>query len=761
MMETTDISIPDLPDWMRQARRGIDWGLLLTIALCLIAGWSFLFNPELPHTNASENYVYRTDDYATSILEGWLYPRWSPNALGGYGAPIPHYYPPGATYFAAILHVLFTGEAVVAVRLAYIIGLVIAGVFTYSLVAQRTGSTAGVLAAMLYVYSPYVGLVVPHVLGDLPGLIALALLPVLLWSLDRLLMWNHPADVLFVTLTSASLWLTHPPAMVMGLFLCAALIIWNRQFDKRHIRWHLLIIGLLLGVGCAGFYWIPAWLEQGDIQWQTVTVISLPKLSLNELFTPLQQLDTNEMVASPQFTLGIISLVFAIGSVGYMLRYHLKINFQIFFLVFGAVLTLFAVLIFPTEIWLLGVVMLCLAIGGSQIMAIRFHLPRRWRRLVLPALMIVIWISASPVWLVPQATEAFGGTDAAVQVQYEQRGYGVAVLPQGMLLPSSLRENIPLNRFLIDSFQSRSINKLAPGQVTPNVQISPLIHFTHGDRFLLRRVATPATLHILTSYFSGWTASINSRPVPLSQDPATGLMVADVPINLTGNAELLIAMDTTPLRTGAWLVAGASLLITVIISWGRWGQKTIIAETKLLTVAEVRLAVVPVACFVVILLVFTQPQFPLSLRTRPGSGLNGSVIIQNRTDVGLGMTGFRLDSNQHHPGETVYLTLYWQAQRFLTENYRVQVNLINNRDGQIGAEVPLRHPGYYPTSRWNTRQYVTDRYMLELSPSITAGNYQIAVTVYNTANQPLTFFDATGQTLGTTLTLPTLVSINP
>jgi len=760
MMDTTDISIPDLPDWMRQARRGIDWGLLLTIALCMIAGWSFLFYSELPHTNASENYVYRTDDYATSILEGWLYPRWSPNASGGYGAPIPHYYPPGATYFAAILHVLFTGESVVAVRLAYVIGLVIAGVFTYSLVARRSGSAAGVLAAMLYVYSPYLGLIAPHILGDLPSVIALALLPAFLWSIDRLITWNRPSDVLFVALFSASLWLTQPPIMVVGLSLCGALIIWNRRFEKQRIRWHLITIGLLLGIGCAGFYWIPAWLEQGVVRWQTVTMTTPLRLSMSDLFTPLQQVDTNEMIASPQFTLGIISLVFTTSSFAYALRYRLKINFQIFFAVVGIAIAVISVLIFPQEIWLLGIVMLCLAIGGSQVIAIRFHLSRRWRRLVLPALIVIIWISGSPIWLMQQPSETFGGTDGAAQVQYEQRGYGVAVLPMGMALPSSLRENLPFNRFLIDSFQSRSVNKLAPGQVTPNIQISPLFHFTHADRFLLRRVATPATLDILTTYFPGWTASINSRPVPLSQDPTTGLMRADIPIDLTGNAELLIAMDTTPIRTGAWLISGVCLLIAGIITWGRRRQKTPFVETKLLTTAEARLAALPIACFVIILLIFTQPQIPLSLRARPGYGLNGSSIIQNRTDAGLGMIGFRLDSNLHRAGDTINLTLYWQAQRFLTENYRVVVYLVNNRDGQIWSKTDFRHPGYYPTSRWNTRQYVTDRYMLELPQTISAGNYQITIEVYDLLNQPLTFFDATGQTLGGTLRLPTLVSIS-
>src|SRR5262245_60973087 len=71
----------ELPDWMRLAQRGVDWGFLLVLIMCLIVSAPFAIRSELPHNNANENYVYRTNDYAESIQEGSLYPRWSPNVL--------------------------------------------------------------------------------------------------------------------------------------------------------------------------------------------------------------------------------------------------------------------------------------------------------------------------------------------------------------------------------------------------------------------------------------------------------------------------------------------------------------------------------------------------------------------------------------------------------------------------------------------------------------------------------------------------------
>src|SRR5262245_4284561 len=120
MSTTIEILPQDLPDWMRRARQGIDWGLLLVVGFSLTIAMPFFAQSDLPHTNASENYVYRAADYAAALREGRLYPRWSANVFGGYGAPIPEYYPPGAGYLAALIQVLFTDDPILAVRMVYI-----------------------------------------------------------------------------------------------------------------------------------------------------------------------------------------------------------------------------------------------------------------------------------------------------------------------------------------------------------------------------------------------------------------------------------------------------------------------------------------------------------------------------------------------------------------------------------------------------------------------------------------------------------------
>jgi uncharacterized membrane protein len=154
----TELKQKDLPLWMQKTMRGTDWGVLIVLAFSLLAAWAFLLQSGLPRTNATEHYVFRTSDYAQAFLEGRFYPRWSPNVLGGYGAPIPNYFPPLGAYLPALLDTFLTNDATLAVKLVYVAAFCLAGTAVYAFVTRRSSAATGVIAALLYIYSPYVGL---------------------------------------------------------------------------------------------------------------------------------------------------------------------------------------------------------------------------------------------------------------------------------------------------------------------------------------------------------------------------------------------------------------------------------------------------------------------------------------------------------------------------------------------------------------------------------------------------------------------------
>ena len=106
MTSETHIPYDELPLWMRQAKQEFDWGILIIIAMSLAIGWTFLINSELPAGHQLEHYVFQASDIDHRIPEGVFYPRWSPYAIKGYGAPIPNYYPMGTGYTIATVSAL-------------------------------------------------------------------------------------------------------------------------------------------------------------------------------------------------------------------------------------------------------------------------------------------------------------------------------------------------------------------------------------------------------------------------------------------------------------------------------------------------------------------------------------------------------------------------------------------------------------------------------------------------------------------------------
>lgn len=765
---------------MRQARQGLDWGIVIVALFSLLAALPFLLNEGLPRTNASEAHVFMAADYADSLRDLRLYPRWSAAALGGYGAPIPNFYPPGAPYFTALLNVFFVDDPVLAVRLVYVLALLLAGTLTYTLVMRQSGAGAGVLAAVLYVYSPYIGFTAPHAQGDLPGMLAAGLLPLLLWAVHRLAMLNRPGDYLLVALTAAALLLTQPLVFLAGVGLAFVLTLWLRTGRVRNI------LAVLAGVLLVNFYWFPALVEQEAVYWTAQAVTGLGhQLEAITLISPLRRVDLNEMVITPQFTLGWGILIFAALGFVSALRRPQGAGFHLLFLFCGAVIAGIGVLALPSETWLLGPLTLCLSIGGSGLVrgvgsvnSLDDAQDQPSQRLILPVLLVLALYLALPVWLPPEWPAQFGGTSAADQINYEQQGYGQAVLPprSNIPVPRALPSPVRADRSLVSSYQAGSVVRLAPGQLTAEVQASQLSSTVHEDRFLVN-LSRPANLLLLRASFPGWEAYLNGVSVPLHTDSDTGLLRVELPAVRDG--DLVIRLGTTPVRRASWIVSGiilGALLLLTTLRLRRMGG-AFYDSLMFIEPAQGRLLVFCFAGLLGMSFLFGSPETPITLHERPGYGLDNTRAVRSRTSSGLEALSFDLNRVTYQPGDMLDVMIAWRTPRALLRNYRTRIFLMDaevaaaltpasrlNFIGERAVETSLRHPGGYPTRRWSANQYVRDPYRLELPETLDAGQYRLGVEVYDcdavcTLDDRLLFFDSQGQLQGVLLLLPATIQI--
>jgi len=583
-----------------------------------------------------------------------------------------------------------------------------------------------VIAALLYVYSPYFALIAPHLLGDLPVVMGLALLPALLWSVDRLAAGGSALDPLAVTAFSAALILTEPRIAAVSALFALIWLLFHTRFQPR--RWIAPFACMLLGALAAAFFWVPALVEYRVVTWITRLPDPLPQIDPLMLFTPLRALDPGELVHTPQFTLGVPALLFALTALIALLRG--KTNIHGYFLLIAGIL-IALMIAFPDDIWLMGITAFALAVAGSGVLrhharrAERFH---QWR---LPAAIAAIIVLSFPAWIAPRPSEGTLDTSPEAQLRYEELGYGIAVLPPDAPLPSPLRTTPTI-------FPSLS-TKLPT--VMNNAQIGLLSHATHSDSFQISLRASPISLQVLTGYFPGWSATYSANLVRVMPHPEDGQMLT---LSEPERGELTLSLGATPPRTLAWVITWLVIGMIVLITRRRMQQQVEHYEKlELLSKTEARSGGALVLALLIVLGGFGS----WALRPASDFGLEGSTALRARTDAGLDVLAYRLNATD----AAVDVTLYWRSTRILAENYRVHVGLLDLQTGELVAPSAQRHPGGLPTSRWVSNTYVSDPYQLDLPAG---GDYAVAVEAFAPDGRRLTFFAVNGASIGQTLVLP-------
>lgn len=767
-----DVPTEQLPSWMRRARQSVDWGILLVFLFSITAAWGFILHDSLPHTNAGEHHVYATAEYSQALREGVLYPRWSTTAMGGYGAPIYTYYPPALPYISAIVDVLFADDPVLAVRLVMIGAFVLAGSMCYVLVLRVGGAMPALLATILYLYSPYINLTAPHILGDYQAVLTFALYPMALWNLNRLLTFRNPFDLALGAIIYAGLILVDPRSMGAALGLALPMLGWWRWHRRESQRQFLggvmrFLIAVCLGVGLSAFYWLPALLERGDVQWITSERSTVDDyLTWGELLFGGEWVDTQQLNPAPSFQLGaglIASLIgfgVLIGRGRRVVRKYHQFIWHFAYLVWGLVLLIGVMLLATDAVWMLPPIILCLALGGSGVSLVRYAFSPRFRWVLAPVLVALGLALNIGAWTGTRPPAPFGATDAYARINYELQGYGNAVLAPEQPIPSYLDADYMINQALIDGYRER-----APIRI-PNLRLSgaKLANFvyanSHSDRYvIIAREA--ATFDILRAYDTGWGAWLDGQSIELKPNPANGLMQALIPIVDSGQLDIRYT-STTP-RLWGWLLAGAVGVVLMIRTTGRMLRYVTHEQDDdldYLRNADARLMAVVALGFSVIVALHASPTIQTTLHAPAGHRLNHFTGIFARSTHGLEIFAYDYQpvDTGYQAGEHLQFDLAWRTVQPLTENYQARISIWSDQYFKRWSYVILDELGGYPTSRWETDYYLLDHVALPLA-DLPTGTYRVGLEVLLCEavcrlDSREVFFDLNGELIGSLVFLP-------
>jgi hypothetical protein len=216
---------------------------------------------------------------AAQFKSGNLHPAWAFSPAWNAGEPRFVFYPPLSWTLGAILGLFLQWSSAPIVYTW--IALTSSGFAMYFLARTlRAGFTASTFAAIVYLANPYM-LFTAYERTAYAELLAAAWIPLLLAALLR-----ERVTPLRIAIPVALLWLTNAPAAVMGCYSLAVLavlrIFWV-WFDGRSASTGIdkkaclalagnIVTGLLLGLGLASFYIVPAAYERRCVQIAMATI---------------------------------------------------------------------------------------------------------------------------------------------------------------------------------------------------------------------------------------------------------------------------------------------------------------------------------------------------------------------------------------------------------------------------------------------------------------------------------------------------------
>ncbi|MEZ4664999.1 MAG: hypothetical protein R2911_46325, partial [Caldilineaceae bacterium] len=120
----------------------------------------------------------------------------------------------------------------------------------------------------------------------------------------------------------------------------------------------------------------------------------------------------------------------------------------------------------------------------------------------------------------------------------------------------------------------------------------------------------------------------------------------------------------------------------------------------------------------------------LSLQPPPGDGVFPNSLFVN-FDAQIALVGFEFDRRTMRPGETLTLTLWWEALTAPPTDYKVFTHLILPPEATWAQMDSDPQHGAAKTSTWQPGQQIEDVYELTLPESAPAGVYFVEIGLYD------------------------------
>lgn len=759
------------------ARAGfVDFGLIVVILLSLLAAIPLVSNAGLPNGNDVLYHAYRVGEMQRSWDNGVFFPRWAEGLYYGYGSPMWHFYGSLTYYITSGLISAFDLTALGALRWLLMASFMMCGVGMYLFMRSQVGRLAGVLAALAYLFSPYIIYTAPYARAVFPELLTLAIFPFVMWRFGRVVQSKSAFAMLTAALVLFLMLITHTLMAAMLTGVLVGWIVWNAvaaavatpsdQRGRALLPHGMAAIALLVGMALSGYFWIPVLLEGHTVKLENA--LTSPLTDFRNFFVPADALlgfmlpvDTSAINALrpvtvfgvPQWTLALLGLggvVFLIGeAIREGRRDDVVLRQGIYFALVALVAAYFLLpeseaawfnitplqyILFPWRLF--GPVAFALAVLVSMNAKWLEQLTPRIQAGLAGVAVAFILLAAAPAFIVPEWRYEQLNTDIAAYHASETSGLQLGTTFVNEYLPRHVA-TIPGDNpdLLVDYTGGHPINRanVPPGVSAEVISSSPVANEWRvtteagfaGDSF---------TMEVFTFYWAGWAAQVDGQAVDITPASPHGFITVDVP---AGSHTVSVYLGTTAPRIFgiALSIIGIVGLFAIVRFFGGkapYGQGQL-AQPRIERDSQFGLAV---AGLLSVAVIFAAGDAGLLATASEAGDAPAQYEVSFTFGDDLHLIGYDLPRHRVSAGDTVRVTLYWWASQASDIDYSSFVHIGLPDTPPIAQEDKL-HPGGRAISEWwHPDGYIIDEYAIILPHDMQPGAYVMWVGLYTCELMP-------------------------
>jgi hypothetical protein len=502
---------------------------LILITLLSIFAVFPLFNKGFFSTDDGEWMIIRFSAFHQSLREGQFPVRFLDRLNHGYGYPVSNFLYPGFMYLSEPIHLIGFGF-VDSVKIIIIISMLGSAIFTFLWLLKLFDNFSSITGSIIYLYFPY-HLYDLYKRGSVGELLSIALLPFVLWQIERESLFWTAIGVAFIIISHNILAVLFLPLIIGYMFI--KLFIYKKKLQL--IYKHICM--LVTGFGLSAFFWLPAILE----------------LKLTR-FTQTQISDWKSYFVSPQLiNFSILIIMCASGYI--LLRYkRLKQNnllkIALLFLVTGIVSS-FLSYSKSSVIWqilpvsfvqfpyrFLSLVIICSAILSAYLIS---NLKSAGKIVFTSVLVVLLIYYAYPL---------------ISNVTYFNKGEGFystnedTTTVKNEYMPLWVRRDPQLH--FTDKVQI----------VSGDAKITNMLFNSKRITFDFKAMAN-SLVRINTIYYPGWKVYLDGKETAISYNDTYGVMDLTVPKDTT---RIELVFNETILRLLADFISLLSILLLVVVS---------------------------------------------------------------------------------------------------------------------------------------------------------------------------------------------------